>query len=473
MRPGGLAILLALVLFLVSASYAEARQAVFAIGSTSYAVDGETRTMDVVPYLKNGRAYLPVRFASQALGVAQEHIGWDNAAGIVTLVKGDRVAAFTVGQTTMLSGGTFVAIDAAPEIVNGRVMLPFRWVALALGAQVEWNGAARTITMTAPPRAPDIQPAPPPPDVAPEAPDAPDTIKRKYSWNYGGKPWTWELPVPREAYEYYAGLERPPTDDYSVYVTDPADDRFIAALAGRFLEAARREAYSPKQTVEFVTAFVQSVKYVHDDVSKGVGEYPRYPLETLVEWEGDCEDTSILLASLFQGMSFGAVLIDLPGDPAGHMAVGVKGENLPGVYYEYADARYYYVETTDAGWSIGEIPDEYRNREARILSLTPRAVIAHEWASRGVPGGHIELFVTVRNHGTAAARQTKVYAAWDAGGGMVYSPQWSGPLDLEPRAKGVYTLRLRPPANVNTRLIVKIVSNGLLMDESTSNWLRT
>jgi hypothetical protein len=56
---------------------------------------------------------------------------------------------------------------------------------------------------------------------------------------------------------------------------------------------------------------------------------------------------------------------------------------------------------------------------------------------------------------------------------MVYSPQWSGPLDLEPRAKGVYTLRLRPPANVNTRLIVKIVSNGLLMDESTSNWLRT
>ncbi|MEW6540398.1 MAG: stalk domain-containing protein [Bacillota bacterium] len=465
MRPGGLAILLALVLFLVSASYAEARQAVFAIGSTSYAVDGETRTMDVAPYLKNGRAYLPVRFASQALGVAQEHIGWDNAAGTVTLVKGDRVAAFTVGQTTMLSGGTFVAIDAAPEIVNGRVMLPFRWVAFALGAQVEWNGAARTITMTAASIALDVAPN--------VTPDAPDPIKKKYSWNYGGKPWTWDLQVPREAYAYYTGLERPPTDDYSVYVTDPADDRFIAALAGRFLEAARREAYSPKQTAEFVTAFVQSVKYVDDNVSKGVGEYPRYPLETLVEWEGDCEDTSILLASLLQGMSIGAVLIHLSGDPAGHMAVGVKGENLPGVYYEYGGARYYYVETTNPRWSIGEIPDEYRNREARILSLTPRAVIAHEWAFRGVPGGQLELKVTVRNHGTAAARETKVYAAWDAGGGMVYDPQWSDPLDLEPRAQGVYTLRLRPPANVNTRLIVKIVSNGLLMDESTSNWLRT
>ncbi|MFZ5873228.1 MAG: hypothetical protein ACOYW8_02270 [Bacillota bacterium] len=48
-----MAILLALVLFLVSASYAEARQAVFAIGSTSYAVDGETRTIELFVTVRN------------------------------------------------------------------------------------------------------------------------------------------------------------------------------------------------------------------------------------------------------------------------------------------------------------------------------------------------------------------------------------------------------------------------------------
>lgn len=467
----GLLILLTLsMLFFVPALSAEARQAVFVIGSANYTVDGETWAMDVAPYVKAGRAYLPVRYAGHALGVADGNIFWNSATGTVTLVRGDRVVQFTVGERAMVSNGARVAIDVAPEVTNGRVMLPFRWIATAFGVQVEWNGVSQTITMTYGFALAISRPTPQTPDVPTS--DALDTIEKKYSWDYGGRSWKWVLQVPREAYEHYADLERPPTDDYSVYVTDPGDDLFIASIAARLLESARQEKYSPKQTAEYAAAFVQNVKYVDDATSKGVGEYPRYPLETLVEWEGDCEDTSILLASILRAMGFSAVLIDLPGDPAGHMAMGVKGENWSGVYYEYAGARYYYVETTAAGWSIGQIPDEYRHRKARILSLTPRAVIAHEWVSRDISGGRIELEVTVRNHGTATAWETKVYAAWDAGGGKVYDQSWSGPLGLEPRARGVYTLHLKRVVNVETRLIVKIVSNGYLMDESTSEWLR-
>lgn len=38
--------------------------------------------------------------------------------------------------------------DVAPKIVNGRTMLPARFVAEQLGASVEWNEADKTVTIT-------------------------------------------------------------------------------------------------------------------------------------------------------------------------------------------------------------------------------------------------------------------------------------------------------------------------------------
>lgn len=491
--------------FFVPALPVEARRAVFTIGNNTYTVDGESRMMDVAPYIKAGRVHLPVRFAGNALGIADRNIFWDNAAATVTLVKDDQVVRLTVGRRAMTVNGTEIAIDTEPEVVSGRIMLPVRWIAVAFGFQVNWNSTTQTISITAPAvsapltaqmppftpplpllQTPDAPPLPALPPVTaplpeqavttpPAAQPLPDTIERNFHWDFGGRRWSWRLHVPRIAYEYYTSLKRTPTHDKSVYVTDPADDPFIAAMANGFLEVARRERYSPKQTVEFAIAFVQSLEYVTDDISKGLAEYPRYPLETLAEQQGDCEDTAILLASILQKMGFDAVLLALfgfpPGSP-GHMAVGVKGEDLPGAYYEHAGGRYYYVETTGTGWAIGEIPDEYRHWEARILPLVPRAVIVHEWVSRGVHGGYVELNVTVHNYGTAA-QEIKVYADLDAGGGMAYDQQASQPLILGPRARGVYTLYLKPPANVNTRLNIRIIGDGYLVDESASRWFMT
>lgn len=312
---------------------------------------------------------------------------------------------------------------------------------------------------------------PTPVDDPPVAVSTPlkEPIYREYVWNYGGKRWSYKLQVPQEVYDYYTGLKRPPTNNYSVYVTDPVDDPFISAIAAKFVEVAGQERYSPQQTVEFVVAFVQSLKYVTDDISKGFDQYARYPLETLVDQKGDCEDTSILLASIMKEMNYGVVLTLLPGNP-GHMAVGVKGENLPGVYYEYQGHRYYYVETTGPGWSIGQIPKEYRDRKVQILPLVPAPVITHEWTAK-TTGNSIELKVTVRNDGTAVARDTKVYAALDAGNGKVYDQRWSDAADLDPRSWATYTLHLKAPPGVTTQLIVKIISDGHQVDESKGSRL--
>lgn len=119
---------------------------VFTIGSTSYVVDGKTFTMDVSPFIKDGRTLLPLRFAADAVGT--EEILWDSVRKTVTLIRGDRVVQVTVGSTTMLINGAAITMDIAPVIVDGRTMLPIRWVGMALRANVDWDADAKTVTVT-------------------------------------------------------------------------------------------------------------------------------------------------------------------------------------------------------------------------------------------------------------------------------------------------------------------------------------
>ncbi|TEB13612.1 copper amine oxidase N-terminal domain-containing protein [Pelotomaculum propionicicum] len=121
---------------------------VFKIGDTKYTVNGVEKTADVAPYIKDDRTYLPIRYAAYAAGVTDSNIIWNAAEQSVVLVKGDRVVKLTVGSTSMLINGVPFAMDVAPEIVDpGRVMLPLRWVAQALGCQVNWDAATQSVTI--------------------------------------------------------------------------------------------------------------------------------------------------------------------------------------------------------------------------------------------------------------------------------------------------------------------------------------
>ncbi|MEW5707088.1 MAG: copper amine oxidase N-terminal domain-containing protein [Actinomycetota bacterium] len=128
---------------------ATAVKSAFVIGSTSYTVNGVTKTMDAAPYIKDSRTFVPVRYVANALGVTDDNIIWDGVKKTVTLIKGDRVVQMTIGSKTMLINGAAITMDTAPEIVSpGRTMLPIRFVAQALGATVNWDPATNTATFT-------------------------------------------------------------------------------------------------------------------------------------------------------------------------------------------------------------------------------------------------------------------------------------------------------------------------------------
>ncbi len=196
--------------------------------------------------------------------------------------------------------------------------------------------------------------------------EATEPIEVNYDWDYGDGTWTYELKIPRAAYDYYKNVDRSKIKNYSYYVADTDDDEYLAGLAAKFIEAAEKEHYSDLDMVKGIILFVQNLNYLDDKVGTGYDEYPKFPLETLADEGGDCEDSAILLASLLRELGYGAVLVQF----SDHMGVGVKGEeSIPGSYFEVDGIRYYYVETTSTGWEIGDIPELVRDQPARILLL--------------------------------------------------------------------------------------------------------
>jgi hypothetical protein len=109
-----------------------------------------------------------------------------------------------------------------------------------------------------------------------------------------------------------------------------------------------------------------------DSVTTLADEYPRYPVETLFDRGGDCEDTSILTAAILDRMGYDVALLELLDRQ--HMAVGLSIGTITfsyghGWHYEYNGKKYYYIETTGENWEIGEMPADYTTAKARVYPL--------------------------------------------------------------------------------------------------------
>lgn len=114
-------------------------KSVFTINATTYTVNDETKTMDVAPEVKENRTFVPVRYLAYALGVAEDGIKWNGMTQSVTISKDTTTLGLQIGSNIITINGNEQQMDVAPYVKNGRTMLPARWIAEPLGAQVEWD----------------------------------------------------------------------------------------------------------------------------------------------------------------------------------------------------------------------------------------------------------------------------------------------------------------------------------------------
>lgn len=107
-------------------------------------LDGRELSFDVPPAVENGRTLVPLRSIFEALGAS---VQWDATTQTVTATKGDVAIHLVIGGQAKRNGVP-VALDVPAKVIDGRTMVPLRFVSEAMGADVVWNGDTQTITIS-------------------------------------------------------------------------------------------------------------------------------------------------------------------------------------------------------------------------------------------------------------------------------------------------------------------------------------
>jgi len=206
--------------------------------------------------------------------------------------------------------------------------------------------------------------------VTAQTPDQSQYYNIAFAWYYGGYHWNWNLSIPVALYDAYDATAVPDSvrvtyglADFGFFTT--TQDNYMQTLAEKLNNTATQLGYGSVDEANFVLAFVQSIPYAFDNVSTGYQDYPRFPVETLVDHVGDCKSHSILFATLMLILGYGTVFIN----PPDHLAVGVLGNNLQGTYWIYNNQTYYYCETTGSGFTIGELPQQFDGQTANVYPI--------------------------------------------------------------------------------------------------------
>lgn len=131
-----------LALFTVIASIAISSNAFAAIGIN---VDGKPLTMDVPPQIISGRTLVPVRAIFESLGA---DVAWDSDTNTVTATTTDKTIKLVLNCDVATINDKTVTLDVPAQSINGRTMVPARFVAEALGCTVDWDSANQIVKIS-------------------------------------------------------------------------------------------------------------------------------------------------------------------------------------------------------------------------------------------------------------------------------------------------------------------------------------
>ena len=199
--------------------------------------------------------------------------------------------------------------------------------------------------------------------------DATPSLDRTYTWFTNGREATVRLRIPQELYDYYKTLNHRPQSvaEYKPYALDEKDRAYLHDLIGLLKDANENKHLAARNDYRNVVSFVQSITYEKDldPVTNQETEYWKYPIETLADGSGDCEDTAILTAALLREMGYDVALVLVPE----HAAVAVACGNCNGYYYPLDGKRYYFLETTSTGNSLGSMDKKFQTAGAQLIPL--------------------------------------------------------------------------------------------------------
>lgn len=100
---------------------------------------------DQVPVIENGRTLVPLRAIFEKIGATVE---WDGNTQTVKATKGDISISLTINNTTAYKNGQAITLDVPAKILNGRTLVPVRFIADCFGVNVEWIQETKTVYLS-------------------------------------------------------------------------------------------------------------------------------------------------------------------------------------------------------------------------------------------------------------------------------------------------------------------------------------
>jgi hypothetical protein len=110
-------------------------------------LDGKELTFDVQPIIDKGRTFVPQRTIFEALGA---DVQWDEKTQTVVARKGDLKVTLVIGGKASING-KLAPLDAPARIVNGRTLVPLRFISEAMNCKVDWIADVQTVMINSNP----------------------------------------------------------------------------------------------------------------------------------------------------------------------------------------------------------------------------------------------------------------------------------------------------------------------------------
>jgi murein tripeptide amidase MpaA len=112
-------------------------------------INGKLFSYDENAYMKDNRTFVPVRGVFEELDAT---VNYNASTGVIKATRWDRTVTFKIGSTSATvvtnQGTSTVTFDTAPQISDGRTMVPIRFVANVLNAETKWDNATYTASIT-------------------------------------------------------------------------------------------------------------------------------------------------------------------------------------------------------------------------------------------------------------------------------------------------------------------------------------
>jgi hypothetical protein len=118
---------------------------VFAADDIKVFVNGQHLIFDVPPVIVGGRTLVPMRAIFEELGA---EIEWEANFQMVTATRGNTLIRLQIDNNIASVNGVDVTLDVPARLVDGRTLVPLRFVGESLDCDVQWDGNRRQVTIT-------------------------------------------------------------------------------------------------------------------------------------------------------------------------------------------------------------------------------------------------------------------------------------------------------------------------------------